>query len=398
MTILQLKPGREKSVLRRHPWIFSGAVSCIIEDGTTLTAGVTVKIVDSKGDFLAYGAYSPESRIRARVWSWDIKQDIDESFFRTRLEEAFAIRKTFLPPESTNASRLVHGESDGLPGLIVDMYDEVIVVQFLSCGSEYWRHTLTNLLRKMINCTTIIERSDVDVRTLESLPIRSGMLWGRQLEGWVKIYENGIDYWVDVLTGHKTGFYLDQRDNRAFVRSITRERTVLDCFAYTGGFTLSAIVGGATSVTSIDSSEGSLSLARENLRLNGYESGVVEWVPEDIFQALRKFRDRNRKFDLIILDPPKFAPTAAQAQKAARGYKDINLLAFKLLKPGGILVTFSCSGGVSNELFQKIVTSAALDAGVRANIVRRLHQAADHPVALNFPEGAYLKGFVVQIL
>jgi 23S rRNA (cytosine1962-C5)-methyltransferase len=223
------------------------------------------------------------------------------------------------------------------------------------------------------------------------------LVWGRCPENRIKIYENGIDFWVDVASGHKTGFYLDQRDNRAYVRSLVKGRLVLDCFAYTGGFTLSAIKGEARNVTSIESSGEALSLAKENLSLNGYDSAIVEWVNDDVFQALRKFRDKNRKFDLIILDPPKFAPTIAQTQRAARGYKDINLLAFKLLNPGGILVSFSCSGGVNEDLFQKIIAGAALDAGIKARIVNRLHQACDHPVALNFPEGAYLKGFVIQI-
>jgi 23S rRNA (cytosine1962-C5)-methyltransferase len=313
------------------------------------------------------------------------------------LEEAFAIRKTFISASSTNACRMVHGESDGLPGFIADKYGDVIVVQFLSCGVEYWRQTIIDLLVEYGDCSAIYERSDTDSRALEALPARSGSIWGSFPEDRVKIHENGIDFLVDVLTGHKTGFYLDQRDNRAHVRSLVAGRSVLDCFAYTGGFTISVINGGARNVTSVDSSEDALNLARENLNLNGYDSTSVEWVADDVFQVLRKYRDRNRKFDLIILDPPRFAPTVAHTQRAARGYKDINLLAFKLLNPGGILVTFSCSGGVSEELFQRVVAGAALDAGIRARIVKRLHQASDHPVALNFPEGSYLKGLVIQV-
>lgn len=397
MAILKLKPGREKSLHRKHPWVFSGAVFRLIGDGTVLAPGATVKIVDSKDEFLAWGAYSPDSQIRARVWSWDINQDINKSFFLARLEEAFSLRKTFISTDTTNAFRLVHGESDGLPGLIVDRYGDVIVVQFLSSGAEYWRQSLTDLLAEYGECESIYERSDADSRSLEGLPPRSGLLWGRSLEGLVKVYENDVDYWVDVISGHKTGFYLDQRDNRAEVRDLAAGRSVLDCFTYTGGFTLAAIEGGATSITSMDTSEGALDLAKENLLLNSMDPNLVEWVAEDVFQTLRKYRDRNRKFDLIILDPPKFAPTKAQVEKAARGYKDINLLAFKLLNPGGILITFSCSGGVGDELFQKIVAGAALDAGKQARIIKRLYQAADHPVALNFPEGAYLKGLVIQI-
>ena len=366
MVILKLKPGREKSLHRKHPWVFSGAVFRVIDDGTALAPGATVKIVDSKDEFLAWGAYSPVSQIRARVWSWDINQEINKSFFLARLEEAFALRKTFISTDTTNAFRLVHGESDGLPGLIVDRYGDVIVVQFLSSGAEYWRQTLTGLLEAFGGCESIYERSDADSRSLEGLPARTGLLWGRSLEGLVKVYENDIDYWVDVVRGHKTGFYLDQRDNRAAVRDLASNRSVLDCFTYTGGFTLSAIKGGAASITSMDTSEGALDLARENLLLNSMDPNLVEWVAEDVFQTLRKYRDRNRKFDLIILDPPKFAPTTSQVQKAARGYKDINLLALKLLNPGGILITFSCSGGVGEELFQRIVAGAALDAGKQA--------------------------------
>jgi 23S rRNA (cytosine1962-C5)-methyltransferase len=398
MAILQLNPGRQKSLLRRHPWVFSGAVSRLIENGTTIIAGETVRIIDSQGDFLAWGAYSPHSQIRARIWSWNSDQAIDERFFQARLDEAFAYRKSFISSESTNAFRLVHGESDGLPGLLADRYDDLVVLQFLSNGSENWRKTLTNLIAEMGNWKAIYERSDSDVRALEALPVRNGILIGKIPENRIMIYENGVNYWVDVVNGHKTGFYLDQRDNRAFVRNLAKGRSVLDCFAYSGGFTLAALKGEARSVTTLDSSFEALNLAGENLRLNGFDPRMIEWVEADAFQTLRKFRDQNRKFDLIVLDPPKFAPTAAQAGRAARGYKDINLLAFKLLNPGGILVTFSCSGGIAEDLFQKIVAGAALDAGVEARIIKRLHQASDHPVALNFPEGAYLKGFAIQVL
>jgi len=314
-----------------------------------------------------------------------------------RLEEAFTYRKSFISPESTNAFRLVHAESDGLPGFIADRYENLIVLQFLSYGSEYWRETLINLIAELGNCETIYERSDSDVRALEALQVRNGILKGKIPDNGIKVYENGIDFWVDVEKGHKTGFYLDQRDNRVFVREIAKGCSVLDCFAYSGGFTLAALKGGAQCITTLDSSSEALNMARANIRLNGFEPGVIEWIEADAFQTLRKFRDGNRKFDLIILDPPKFAPTAAQAQRAARGYKDINLLAFKLLNPGGILVTFSCSGGITEELFQKIVAGAALDARVDARIIKCFHQASDHPVALNFPEGAYLKGLAIQV-
>jgi 23S rRNA (cytosine1962-C5)-methyltransferase len=292
-----------------------------------------------------------------------------------------------------NACRLIHAESDGLPGLVVDRYADTLVAQFLSAGAESWRETLSDLLVELTGLQDLYERSDVDVRELEGLPVRTGALRGNPPEK-LTITENGLKFSVDLAAGHKTGFYLDQRPNRLRVRTLAKGREVLDCFCYTGGFTVNALAGGAKSVLSVDSSAQALSLARENLTLNGLPLERVEFRQEDVFFVLRFLRDSGRSFDLVVLDPPKFAPTAAQAEKAARGYKDINLLAFKLLRPGGFLATFSCSGGVDAALFQKIVASAALDAGVEAQVVEHLAQGPDHPVALNFPEGAYLKGLV----
>ncbi len=416
MPTIRLKSGREKSLLRRHPWVFSGAVADV-EGNPGL--GDTVDVLDSHGGFLARGAYSPESQIRVRAWTWDPEVVIGPEFLRQRLQSAITTRKCSvfsiqsLNTENwslnteywtlnteywtLNTARLVHAESDRLPGLIVDRYAGTLVMQVLSAGAERWRDVIADLLLELTGAARIYERSDVKVRKLEGLPQRTGPLRGDEPPGRIQICENGLNFWVDVYRGHKTGFYLDQRANRARVRDLARGRDVLDCFAYTGGFTVNALAGGAASVTTVDSSADALSLARENASLNDLTAGDVEWLEADVFQQLRKFRDQGRQFDLIVLDPPKFAPTAAQAQKAARGYKDINLLAFKLLRPGGLLVTFSCSGGISAELFQKIVAGAALDAGVQAQIVEYLHQGADHPVALNFPEGAYLKGLVVRV-
>jgi 23S rRNA (cytosine1962-C5)-methyltransferase len=392
--VLRLKPGREKSLLRRHPWVFSGAVAGV--EGTP-EPGATVKIANSSGEFLAWGAYSPQSQIRARVWSWDPKEQIDAAFFRLRLERAFAARRSLLERGETDALRLVHAESDGLPGLVIDRYAGVVVVQFLSQGPEHWRETLADLTQELTGAASIYERSDVDVRQLEGLAERACPLRGAEPPEMVEIREHGLRFWVGVSQGHKTGYYLDQRHNRLQVRALSRDREVLDCFSYTGGFTTNALAGGAASVTAIDSSSEALRMAEENLRLNDLPGDRASFLEGDVFQELRKFRDSRRSFDLIVLDPPKFAQTAAQAERAARGYKDINLLAFKLLRPGGLLVTFSCSGGISEDLFQKIVAGAALDAGIEAQIVQRMHQGADHPVALNFPEGAYLKGLVVRV-
>ena len=277
----------------------------------------------------------------------------------------------------------------------MDRYGDTLVPQFLSAGAENWRKTIIELLLELTDAAHIYERSDADVRQLEGLPERTGAVWGTPPEQ-ISIMENGLRFAVNLVEGHKTGFYLDQRINRLQVRDLSAQKDVLDCFSYTGGFTLNSLIGGATSVTAVDSSEEALLLAQENVKLNSLPFDRVRWVNEDVFKQLRKFRDQGKDFDLIVLDPPKFAPTASQAQKAARGYKDINLLAFKLLRPGGILVTFSCSGGVDLPLFQRIIAGAALDAGVSAQIVSYLHQSPDHPIALNFPEGAYLKGLILR--
>lgn len=391
MADLVLKPGREKSLLRRHPWIFSGAIHHV--DGEPASGG-TVNLLSFKGDFLAYAAYSPVSQIRARVWTFDPDEQVDPDFFRKGIRTAIHARDTWRRTQVTDALRLVYAESDGLPGLIVDRYGDVLVLQSLTAGSEFWKGTIVDILLEETGLQTVYERSDADVRELEGLQPVAGLLRGALPNARITIHENGLQFSINLETGHKTGFYLDQRQNRLRVRELAKGRDVLDCFCYTGGFTLNALAGGADSVVAVDASAEALSLGCENLALNGQQAGSVEWCGGDVFQVLRKFRDEGRSFDMIVLDPPKFAPTAAQAEKASRGYKDINLLGFKLLRPGGILVTFSCSGGVDAYLFQKIVASAALDSGVVAQIVEYLSQGPDHPVALNFPEGTYLKGLV----
>jgi 23S rRNA (cytosine1962-C5)-methyltransferase len=390
MPTITLKPGREKSLLRRHPWIFSGAIARL--DGN-LASGETVDLLSSKGEFLARAAYSPSSQIRARVWTFN-NEPVDINFFKQRMQSAIQSRDTWHLTPDTDALRVIHAESDGLPGLIVDRYADTLVAQFLSAGAEFWRETIADILLEVTGLQSIYERSDADVRELEGLPLRVGPLRGTINHPPLTIREHNLLFKVNIATGHKTGFYLDQRPNRLRVRELAEGRDVLDCFCYTGGFTVNALVGGAKSALSVDSSAEALALCRENVALNSLLVSRHSVLEGDVFQLLRKFRDEARFFDLIVLDPPKFAPTAAQAEKAARGYKDINLLAFKLLRPGGILVTFSCSGGIDADLFQKIVASAALDAGVEAQIVEHLAQAPDHPVALNFPEGAYLKGLI----
>jgi 23S rRNA (cytosine1962-C5)-methyltransferase len=353
-----------------------------------------VLVCASTGDELGWAAYSPVSQIRARMWSWDARETVDAAWLREKLTRAIALRSALVPEEETNALRLVFAESDGLPGVVVDRYADWLVFQCLTAGAEIWRETLADHLVELTGVANIYERSDVDVRELEGLHPRVGALRGDAPQGPIEICENGLVFRVDLQSGHKTGFYLDQRANRQRLRELAHGREVLNCFSYTGAFAAYALAGGAQSVLSIDSSADALALGRENLARNGFDRTRSDWLEGDVFHVLRELRDRGRSFDLIVLDPPKFAPTAAQAARAARGYKDINLLACKLLRPSGLLFTFSCSGGVSLDLFQKIVAGAALDAGAPMNIVEYLAQGMDHPTALNFPEGAYLKGLV----
>lgn len=396
MPTITIKPGREKSLHRHHPWLFSGAIE---NESDHLRSGETISILSNQGEFLAQAAYSPHSQIRARVWTYNQDEKVDKDFFKKRICAAISLRQIlgFFSPENRGhqrtACRLIHAESDDLPGLIIDQYGETLVAQFLTTGVEYWKETLVDLLVEFSGIENLYERSDAEARQLEGLPITSGPLRGNPPEK-IIINENGINISVDITSGHKTGFYLDQRINRLRVRSFSRDRSVLDCFCYTGGFTLNALSGGAKSVVSVDASAEALIQVELNMSLNKLPKENVDLVQGDVFQLLRKFRDSRRTFDLIVLDPPKFAQTSHQVEQAARGYKDINLLAFKLLNPGGILITFSCSGGINPDLFQKIVSGAALDAGVSASIIEVLSQAGDHPIGLNFPEGAYLKGLI----
>lgn len=395
--VLMLKPGREKTVRRRHPWIYSGAVARVDQD---LPAGATVAVCSSTGEFLARAAYSPKSQIAARVWSWDVNEQVDETFFHSRLQRAINRRRGL--EKLTNAMRLVNAESDGVPGLFLDRYADVAVCQFLTAGADYWKETIADSAASLADIRCVYERSDVDVRAKEGLAPAEGLLRGDPLEEAVEIWEQGPYsggkpwlFLVNIKDGHKTGFYLDQRDNRRVVAELAAGRDVLNIFAYTGAFTVAALTGEARSVTTVDSSGPALQMARLNLETNNLPyDGLVE---ADAFKLLRHYRDTAQSFDLIILDPPKFANTSAQVTRAARAYKDLNWLACRLLRPGGALVTFSCSGAISEDLFQKILFGAALDAARDVQIVRRLGQASDHPVLLSFPEAAYLKGFVCRV-
>ena len=390
MKALRLKDGKERSLLRRHPWIFDSAIAKGGGD-----PGETVRVESHKGDFLAWASFSPASKIRARVWSFDEKQRIDAAFLAAKVSTAIRARPRF--DIQSDSMRLVHGESDGLPGLIVDRYGDTLVAQFLSAGADRWKAALADALLKETGLARLYERSDTNSRSLEGLPEAKGWLHGDGVTE-LTIREHDWQLTLDIATGHKTGFYLDQRDSRQKFAQHARRlafQRVLNCYCYTGGFTVAALAGGAQHVTSIDSSAPALERARANVALNGFEASRAEFLDADVNASLRRFIEEGKTFDAIVLDPPKLAPTAAHAERAARAYKDINRLALKLLEPGGVLLTFSCSGGISADLFHKIVASAGADAGVDGFITERLAGAPDHPMTLEFPEGEYLKGLVV---
>ena len=392
-----LKEGRESSIQRRHPWIFSGAIAQI--DGEP-ASGDVIAVLAHDGGFLGWAAYSPTSQIRGRLLETDRNAQPGAAWLRSKLERAVG-RRAALARESgrdasDNAMRLVNAEADGLPGLIIDRYADTLVVQILSAGAERWRDLLAEMLPEVSACPRVYERSDAEVRSLEGLPPHVRTLAGEKHDRAVEISEHGLRYRVDIAAGQKTGFYLDQRDNRRRVGELARGRESLNAFCYTGGFSLNMLAGGAKSVLSIDSSGPALEFARANADLNGLSGDAAQWVEGDVFVELRRLRNAGRSFDLIVLDPPKFAPTAKLAEAASRGYKDINLNALKLLRPGGLLATFSCSGGISAELFQRIVAGAAADAGVSATILQRFAASDDHPVLLEFPEGDYLKGLLLR--
>lgn len=390
MKVITLREGKERSLLRRHPWVFQGSI-----DKGRADAGETVRVAASDGRFLAWAAFSPSSMIRVRAWSFDEAERIDAAFFERRITKALALRAR-LPIESDGV-RLIHGEADGLPGLIVDRYGDLLSAQFLSAGTERWKGTIADLLLEATGCTRLYERSDSGVRKLEGLEPASGWLRGEGATE-VTIREHGWKLTLDVAEGHKTGFYLDQRDNRKLFADTVRHfglQRVLNCYCYTGGFSVAALAGGAQRVVSVDSSAPALARATAHVALNGFDPARHEARDADVNQTLRDALKNGEVFDAIVLDPPKFAPTAAHAERAARAYKDINRLALKLLAPGGALFTFSCSGGVGTELFHKIVAGAGMDAGVDGAIYARVAAAPDHPQTLVFPEGEYLKGLVI---
>ena len=390
MKIIRLREGKDRSLLRRHPWVFEGSIAKGKAD-----AGETVRVEAADGRFLCWASFSPESLIRVRAWSFDEQERIDAAFFERRIAAAIALRARM--PIDSDAVRLIHGEADGLPGLIVDRYGDTLSAQFLSAGTERWKQTIADQLLAQTGLTRLYERSDANVRTLEGLAPVTGWLRG---EGPTEIVisENTWKLSLDVAEGHKTGYYLDQRDNRRKFAEAVRQygcQSVLNCFSYTGGFSVAALAGGASEVISVDSSGPALERATAHVALNGFDPARHTALDADVNHTLRDLLKQGRRFDAIVLDPPKFAPTAAHAERAARAYKDINRLGLMLLNPGGLLFTFSCSGGVGPELFHKIVAGAGIDAGADGLILDRVGATPDHPQTIYFPEGEYLKGLLI---
>ncbi|BEO03455.1 23S rRNA (cytosine(1962)-C(5))-methyltransferase RlmI [Serratia marcescens] len=396
MTVrLFLAKGREKSLLRRHPWVFSGAVQRV--EGKA-HSGETIDILDSQGKWLARGAYSPESQIRARVWTFQQNEEINIDFFIRRLQQAQSWRDWVAQRDGLDGYRLIAGESDGLPGITIDRFQNFLVLQLLSAGAEYQRPALLSALQHCYPECSIYDRSDVAVRKKEGLPLAQGPVLGDLPPELLPITEHGMKLLVDIQQGHKTGFYLDQRDSRLAARNYSAGRRVLNCFSYTGAFAVSALMGGCAQVISVDTSQAALDIARQNVELNKLDLNKAEFVRDDVFQLLRNYRTQGEKFDLIIMDPPKFVENKNQLASACRGYKDINMLALQLLNPGGILLSFSCSGLMPTDLFQKILADAAVDAGRDVQFIEQFRQAADHPVIATYPEGLYLKGFACRVM
>lgn len=391
---VMVKAGREKSIRRYHPWIFSGAVARI--DGAP-ESGSTVRIVSPSGEFLAYAAWSPSSQIRLRIWSFNEKETIDAAFLRQRISRSIELRRQLNVMDEGGACRLIFSESDGLPGLIVDRFGEYLVCQFLSAGSEYWRDAIVTALDELLSPRAVYERSEASVRSKEGLEPRSGLLQGVVPSTPVEFATGGMRQLVDIEQGQKTGSYLDQGINRMRVAHYAKDAHVLDAYSYSGGFAISSLLQGAANATLIDSSADALQLAARQSALNGV-GDRCSFTNANVPEELRRLRDSKQQFDLVILDPPKFVSSAQQVKSGCRGYKDINMLGMQLLKPGGVLASFSCSGHISGDLFQKIVAGAAVDVRRDVQIIERLSQAPDHPVALQFPEAEYLKGLILRVV
>ncbi len=393
MPAIYIKQDRVKAIKRKHPWIFSKAISKVEGDPKL---GENVDVFSVNGEWLATAAYSPHSQIRARIWSFDREEAVDLAFFENKIARAIAIRQPIIERSDTNAYRLLCAESDGLPGVTVDVYQDTIVCQMLSAGAEFHKQNIFDALLKAFPDFNLYERSDVDVRSKEGLKKTSGLIAG-ELKQPIEIKENGIKALVNIVNGHKTGYYNDQRDNRLALEKYCKDADVLNCFSYTGTFGLYAARGGANHITQVDMSADALNIAEQNAQLNKLDLSTMSFIKADVFKLLRQYREENKRFDVIVMDPPKFVENKGQLRSASRGYKDINMLAMQLINPGGYLLSFSCSGLMDAPLFQKIVADAALDAKREMVFVEKLHQAQDHVIGSAYPEGYYLKGFVCQV-
>jgi len=394
MIDIVLKKGKEKAALQKHPWIFSGAIEKVKGKPEN---GEVVRVNAADKSFLAYGYYNDQSRVAVRMLEWNEDQEIDKSWYQQKLRNAIAMRKNILNKD-TNTCRLVFSEADFLPGLIVDKYADFLSLQILSAGMENIKADLIDILKDELNPTGIFDKSDASARTHENLEAVQGLLWGEAPPEFIEVKENGIRYHINIADGQKSGFYCDQRDNRQILSAYVKDKTILDCFCYSGGFTLNSLQQGALHVTSVDSSGLAIETLKHNLELNGFAETKQTSIQSDVNKQLRLFKEEGKKFDIIVLDPPKYAPSRSALDRAARAYKDLNRLGMLLLESGGLLATYSCSGAVDLETFKQIIAWAALDAGKEVQIIKQFHQPEDHPVRLSFPEGEYLKGLLLRVL
>lgn len=389
-----LKKGKEKAAMLRHPWIFSGAIDKIKGKPQN---GEVIRVTSANAEFLAYGYYNDQSRVALRLMEWDESKTIDKEWYQEKLQNAIASRKHLLN-EDTNTCRLVFSEADFLPGLIVDQYADFLSLQILSAGIENVKEEIIDLLKEALNPRGIFDKSDAGARKHENLEATQGLLWGETPPEFIEVRENGIAYHINIADGQKSGFYCDQRDNREILAAYSKDKNVLDCFCYSGGFTLNSLKHGAAHVTSVDSSALAIETLAHNLELNGFDATRQLSIQSDVNKQLRTFKEEGKKFDIVVLDPPKYAPSRSALDRAARAYKDLNRLGMLLLEKGGILATYSCSGAVDMETFKQIIAWAALDAGREVQIIKQFHQPEDHPVRLSFPEGEYLKGLLLRVL
>ncbi len=395
MVEIKLKKGKEKAVYQRHPWVFSGALDKVKGKPEN---GDVVKVLDAQGEFLAYGYYNDQSRVAVRLLEWDENVNIDEAWYEQKVNTAIDGRAHLLANEATTACRLIFSEADFLPGLIVDRYADFLSVQILSSGIEKAKETIIKVLVKRLQPKGIFDRSDATARTHEGITAENGLLWGENPAEFIEVKENGIKYHINIAEGQKSGFYCDQRDNRSILASYSTGKTVLDCFSYSGGFSLNAFAQGAAEVTSVDSSALAIETLKQNITLNQFDAAKHIAIQSDVNKQLRQFNDEGKKFDVVVLDPPKYAPSRSALDRAARAYKDLNRRGLMLLESGGLLATFSCSGAVDIETFKQIIAWAALDAGKEVQIIKQFCQPEDHPVRLSFPEGEYLKGLLLRVV